>query len=145
MQNYQVAVSNGNEKMKYYLSAGYLDEKGILDISYYKRYNFRVNLENQIRSWLTVSANISYSDYTSNGGGAMGTGANRGGVVLAVINTPTYAPIWDALNPNQYYNNFYGVGNITNRWRTWHVQRIIKIRKTVCWHRATCCLPCCRS
>ena len=41
-------------------------------------------------------------------------GANRGGVVLAVINTPTYAPIWDALNPNQYYNNFYGVGNITN-------------------------------
>ena len=22
--------------------------------------------------------------------------------------------VWDALNPNQYYNNFYGVGNITN-------------------------------
>ena len=40
--------------------------------------------------------------------------ANRGGVILAVINTPTYAPVWDALNPNQYYNNFYGVGNITN-------------------------------
>ena len=43
-QNYQVAVSNGNEKMKYYLSAGYLKEQGVLDISYYKRYNFRVNL-----------------------------------------------------------------------------------------------------
>ena len=85
-----------------------------MDISYYKRYNFRVNLENQVRKWLTVSANISYSDYTSNGGGAMGTGSNRGGVILAVINTPTYAPVWDALNPNQYYNNFYGVGNITN-------------------------------
>ena len=113
-QNYQVAVSNGNEKMKYYLSAGYLKEQGVLDISYYKRYNFRVNLENQVRKWLTVSANISYSDYTSNGGGAMGTGSNRGGVILAVINTPTYAPVWDALNPNQYYNNFYGVGNITN-------------------------------
>ena len=113
-QNYQVAVSNGNEKMKYYLSAGYLKEQGVLDISYYKRYNFRVNLENQVRKWLTISANISYSDYTSNGGGAMGTGANRGGVILAVINTPTYAPVWDALNPNQYYNNFYGVGNITN-------------------------------
>ena len=26
-QNYQVAVSNGNEKMKYYLSAGYLKEQ----------------------------------------------------------------------------------------------------------------------
>ncbi len=112
-QNYQVAISNGNEKMKYYLSAGYLNEKGVLDISYYKRYNFRVNLENQIRSWLTVGANISYSDYSGNGGGAMGTGANRGGVVLAVINTPTFAPVWDSLNPGQYYNNFYGV-NITS-------------------------------
>lgn len=113
-QNYQVSVSNGNEKMKYYLSAGYLDEQGVLDISYYKRYNFRANLENQVRKWLTVSANISYSDYSSNGGGAMGTGTNRGGVILAVINTPTYAPIIDPLNPNQYYTNFYGVGNITN-------------------------------
>ena len=28
-QNYQVSVSNGNEKMKYFLSAGYLNEKGI--------------------------------------------------------------------------------------------------------------------
>ena len=91
-QNYQVAVSNGNEKMKYYLSAGYLKEQGELDISYYKRYNFRVKLENQVRKWLTVSANISYSDYASNGGGAMGTGADRGGVNLAEINTPTYAP-----------------------------------------------------
>ena len=26
-QNYQVSVSNGNEKMKYFLSAGYLNEK----------------------------------------------------------------------------------------------------------------------
>ena len=65
------------QKMKYYLSAGYLKEQGVLDISYYKRYNFRVNLENQVRKWLTVSANISYSDYTSNGGGAMGTGTQK--------------------------------------------------------------------
>lgn len=113
-QNYQIAVSNGNDKMKYYLSAGYQNEQGVLDISYYKRYNFRANLENKIRKWLTVSANISYSDYSSNGGGSMGTGANRGGVILAVINTPTYAPVWDPLNPGQYYNNFYGVGNITS-------------------------------
>ncbi len=113
-QNYQVSVSNGNDKMNYYLSAGYLNEKGILDISYYKRYNFRLNFENKIRDWLIVNANIAYSDYSGNGGGTMGQGANRGGVVLSVINTPTYAPIWDPLNPNQYYNNFYGVGNITN-------------------------------
>lgn len=113
IQNYQVSVSNGNDKMKYYLSAGYQNEKGVLDISYYKRYSFRLNVENQIRKWLMVSANVSYADYSNNGGGAMGTGSNRGGVILAVINTPTFAPIWNPENPKQYNNNFYGV-NITS-------------------------------
>ena len=113
-QNYQLAVSNGNDIMKYYISAGYQNEKGVLDVSYFKRFSFRTNVEGKIRKWLTVNANVSYSDYSSNGGGAMGTGANRGGTILSVVNTPTYAPIWDSLNPGQYYNNFYGVGNITN-------------------------------
>ena len=76
-------------------------------------YNFRANIESDIRKWLKITANISYSDYSSNGGGAMGTGSNRGGVILSVINTPTYAPIMDPQNPNQYYTNFYGA-NITS-------------------------------
>lgn len=113
-QNYQLAVSNGNDMMKYYLSAGYQNEKGVLDVSFFKRFSFRANVEGKVRKWLTVNANVSYSDYSSNGGGSMGTGANRGGTILSVVNTPTYAPIWDPLNPQQYYNNFYGVGNITN-------------------------------
>lgn len=114
MQNYQLSVSNGNEQMKYYLSAGYQKEQGVLDISYYQRYNFRANIENQIRKWLLVSANLSYADYSSNGGGAMGIGANRGGVILSVINTPTYAPVWNPDNPKQYYNNFYGIQNVNS-------------------------------
>lgn len=114
MQNYQFAVSNGTENLTYYISLGYQKEKGILDISYFKRYSFRVNVENKVRDWLTINANVAYSDYSNNGGGSMGTGANRGGVVLSVVNTPTYAPIWDSLNKDQYYNNFYGIGNITS-------------------------------
>ena len=112
-QNYQVSVSNGNEKMKYFLSAGYLNEKGVLETAFYKRYNFRANIDSKIRSWLDVSANISYSDYNSNGI-ISGQGAGRGGVVLSIINTPKYAPIWNPENPKQYYNDFKGVGNITN-------------------------------
>lgn len=107
-QSYQVSISDGNEKLKYILSGGYLDEKGVLNTAYYKRYNFRTNIENKVRSWLTVNANVMYSDYTKNGINS-GNGANRGGVVLSVINTPTYAPIWNPTSPGQYYTNFYGV------------------------------------
>ena len=112
-QNYQVSISDGSEKIRYFISGGYLDEKGVIDVAYYKRYNFRSNIEGDVRKWLNISANLTYSDYTSNGIIA-GQGANRGGVILSVINTPTYAPIWNPQNPNQYNNNFYGIGNITS-------------------------------
>lgn len=111
-QNYQLSLSGGNNKTKYYLSGGYTNEDGIIKVAFFERYNFRTNVETTIRPWLNVGANVSYSDYTSNGI-ISGTGANRAGVVLSVINTPTYAPVWDPDNPGQYYTNFYGV-NITS-------------------------------
>lgn len=108
-QTYQLSVSQSTDKISYYLSGGYQRDRGILKSSFFQRYNFRANVEGKLRSWLTAKANIVYSDYSSNGGGAMGTVGNRGGVILAVINTPTYAPIWDPENPDRFYNNFYGL------------------------------------
>ncbi len=113
LENYQLSISDGTEKLKYYLSGGYVNEKGVLNAAFFKRYNFRANIENKVRPWLTVNANINYSDYNNNGV-STGTGANRGGVVLSVVNTPTYAPIWNESNPGQYYNNFFGISNITS-------------------------------
>jgi TonB-dependent starch-binding outer membrane protein SusC len=107
VQNYQVSFTGGNDKMNYYLSGGYLKEVGVIKVAYFSRYNFKANFENQIRSWLKVGSNIAYSDYANNGI-ISGTGSNRAGVILSVINTPKYAPIWDPDHPGQYYNNFYG-------------------------------------
>jgi len=111
-QNYQLSVSNANDKLKYFISGGYTKEDGIIKVAFYERYNLRANLENQIRSWLKIGTNLAYSDYSSNGI-ISGQGANRAGVILSVINTPTYAKIWDENNPGQYYNNFYGA-NVTH-------------------------------
>lgn len=106
-QDYQLSISNANDNMRYFVSGGYTDESGVIPVAYYKRYNLRVNLENQIRSWFKLGTNMAYSDYTNNGI-ISGTGSNRAGVILSVINTPTYAPIWNPLIPTQYYDNFYG-------------------------------------
>ena len=113
-QDYQLSVTNGNEKLRYYLSGGYTGENGVLKKSDFSRYNVRATIDNDISKWLTVSASVAYSDYTFKGTGIIsGTGSNRGGVITSIINTPTYAPVWDPKNPSQYYNNFYGV-NITS-------------------------------
>lgn len=111
-QSYQVSVSDGTERLRYFLSGGYLDQKGTLDAAFFRRYNFRANAESEVRSWLKLSANLSYAS-TAKNGLITGQGSNRGGVVLSVINTPTYAPIWDADKPDQYNNNFYGA-NLTH-------------------------------
>ncbi|UIR56033.1 TonB-dependent receptor [Sphingobacterium sp. SRCM116780] len=112
-QNYQLTISDGTEKLRYYLSGGYTYDKGTLKGAFFKKYNFKANIDNQLRKWLKVNANITYSDYNDNGI-TSGLGSNRGGVVTSVITTPTYAPIWDQTNPDRYYNNFYGINNITS-------------------------------
>lgn len=108
-QTYNVSISQSAEKLKYFFSGGYQRDGGIIKASYWQRYSFRMNVESELYKWLTAKTSVSYADYSSNGGGAMGTGSSRGGVILATINTPTYAPIWDPEKPEQYYNNFYGV------------------------------------
>ncbi|MEI6555583.1 MAG: TonB-dependent receptor [Paludibacter sp.] len=106
-QDYQLSISNATDKMRYFVSGGYTNESGVIPVAYFKRFNFRVNLENQIKSWLKLTTNLTYSDF-SNNGIISGTGSNRAGVILSVINTPTYAPIWNPTIPTQYYDNFYG-------------------------------------
>lgn len=110
-QNYQISVSNGNEKLRYYIGGGYTDEKGIIDVAYNRRYNVKASIDSDLFKWISVGANVAYSSYRSNGI-ISGTGSNRAGVVLSVINTPTYAKIWDEENPDWYWTNFYGA-NLT--------------------------------
>ena len=110
-QNYQLQVSDGNDRSRYFVSAGYLDEKGVLSSTFFRRYNLRSNMETQVRDWLKFGLNLSYSDNTRNGV-TTGQGSNRGGVVLAVVNLPTAASVMNE-NTGLYNRVFFGQ-NITN-------------------------------
>lgn len=110
VRDYQLAVTSGNENLRYYISGGYTGENGVLKKSGYERYNVRATIDNDLNTWFGINANVAYSDYTYKGTDIIsGTGANRGGVITSIINTPTYAPVWDSANPGQYYENFFGV------------------------------------
>ena len=110
-QNYQLSVSNATENMRYYISGGYSDEQGILPVAFNKRFNVKASFDSDLYDWLNVGANVAYSHYKNNGI-ISGTGSNRAGVVLSVINTPTYAKPWSETNPNWYWTEFYGA-NLT--------------------------------
>jgi len=110
-QNYQLSVSNANDKSNYYIGMGYNDEQGIFRVAYNKRYNLKTSFETRLYKWLKAGTNIAYSHYKNNGI-ISGTGSNRAGVVLSIINTPTYAKVWDESDPTHYWTQFYGA-NLT--------------------------------
>ncbi|MFT3738344.1 MAG: TonB-dependent receptor [Breznakibacter sp.] len=106
LQNYQLSISGGNEKVNYFVSGGYQNEKGIVQPAEFDRYSFRVNVDNQVKSWLKMTTSLNYSN-THRRDAADNVGSGRGGVILSVLNTPPFLEIWDPDNPGQYATNPY--------------------------------------
>ncbi|CAL1517527.1 SusC/RagA family TonB-linked outer membrane protein [Chitinophaga sp. MM2321] len=90
IQEYNLDVTGGNEKSKYYIGMGYRKQDGILLNTYNQRYNFRVNSEHQLTPWLKFGENMSYAQ--SNGNGANTTSGYTGAVLMATFYTPSVAP-----------------------------------------------------
>lgn len=59
--NHVVSLSNGNEKGSYYISFGYTDNKGLIEKSAQKKYTGRINADQQIKPWLKVGTNTSFT------------------------------------------------------------------------------------
>ncbi len=63
-QNYNLAFSGGITKLRYRSSFGYMDQKGLVKGSEYKRLNGRINVDSEVKEWLTLSGdvNVSYEE-----------------------------------------------------------------------------------
>ncbi|GAB1856378.1 TonB-dependent receptor [Flavobacteriaceae bacterium MHTCC 0001] len=62
-------ISGGNEKTTYFASAGVLDDEGYAINTGFKRINTRLNLTTQVKKWLKVGSNLSYSASESQNNG----------------------------------------------------------------------------
>lgn len=65
-QEYNIRVSGASQKATYYLSAGYLDDSGIIPNSGFKRFTIRMNADYQVNSRLKVGSNVSYINAVNN-------------------------------------------------------------------------------
>lgn len=79
-QNHSLSFSGADEKTNYYLSLSLNDKQGLVKTSNYKRYAGRINAERQIKSWLKVGTNSSYTstkdDYVDGKVFSVAQGAN---------------------------------------------------------------------
>ena len=58
VQNHHLSVNGGNEKTQFVLSAGFLDQSGVVDLFAFKRYNVLMSLDSKINNWITVGGNM---------------------------------------------------------------------------------------
>ena len=57
-QKHNVTVQGGNDISRYFISGGYLDQKGNIDGYNYRRYNVRANVESRIAKHLVFNAGL---------------------------------------------------------------------------------------
>ena len=58
VQNHNLSFSGGSETVKFFGSFGYLDNPGIIERSGYERYTARINLEAEVKPWLTLGTQL---------------------------------------------------------------------------------------
>ncbi len=97
LQTHSISISGGERKTKYFVSANYFDQEGIIRGSDFNRLSGRVNVSSQVKDWLRTGVNLNIANATTNlvGSSGDGAGGNGGSVVrYAFFRTPAI-PIYD--------------------------------------------------
>lgn len=133
ISQYDISVAGGTEKTKLYASGQYLDQKGILVKNAYKRYSARLNMDHQIKNWLSVGMNMNFVRSVNN----RLSDDNQFSTPLQIVALAPITPIIDPRtgllsgafdvdpnnygNPNTnyptYYNPLLSVQNSSNQTR----------------------------
>lgn len=97
-QNNQLTISGATDKSNYAVSLGYLDDRGTLLNSYFKRLSLRVNTQFKIKPWLRVGENVDLSYSTSNTesrSGSSNFGSNFNNDIAALYTLSPLLPEYD--------------------------------------------------
>jgi TonB-linked SusC/RagA family outer membrane protein len=94
IQNHNLSFSSGTEKTKLYVGSNYQDMQGIVPTTNIQKGTLRINLDQDIKSWLKVGFNTSFQTSKSNDPGV-------GGILRQVV---TASPLGNIYNPDGSYN-----------------------------------------
>ncbi|PJJ58659.1 SusC/RagA family TonB-linked outer membrane protein [Hymenobacter chitinivorans] len=115
IQSYQLNVSGGTDKTRYYVSGGYFKQDGIIRNSGFDRYNFKLNLDQQAGNRFRFGTNLNFSRTNNNGSVrseiALGSSGTVLGALAQIPTVPVYNPDGTyGLNPFSLSDN--PIGNL---------------------------------
>ncbi|GAB4023547.1 SusC/RagA family TonB-linked outer membrane protein [Spirosoma koreense] len=108
IQNHTLSISGGKDNVKFYISGNYLNQRGVVINSGFKRYGARANVEvksGRLTAGVNLNPTYSYHDLIKAEGPYLGEG-----VVGLALQMP---PIFPVYNPDGSYNwtgNAWGYG-----------------------------------
>jgi TonB-linked SusC/RagA family outer membrane protein len=95
-QNYALGASGGSENSIYSTSVSYQSQEGVMggrDLSYYERYNFRINTEHKLfKDIITLGQHLTFS-YVNNIGVKVGNQYNNS--LRSAFNVSPLLPVYD--------------------------------------------------
>jgi TonB-linked SusC/RagA family outer membrane protein len=117
-QNHALTVSGGTKATKFFLSLGYNNSDGMIKTNMYERKNVRLNVDHTVTNYLTIGANITYSNsYTTapNTGSVAGANFSTAGAGRLAFVTAPNVPVFLANGDYNidYPNNRVGLLNNT--------------------------------
>ena len=68
IQDHNVTVNGGAEKIKYFISGDYMSQKGVLKGFNYKRYSLRMNIDADVTDYLRIGTNSYIVSHNRDGG-----------------------------------------------------------------------------
>src|SRR6266542_3063392 len=93
LHNHELSISGGTDNLKYLVSTGYLNQKGILVNSEYERFSLRTNIKAEINDWASFGLNWFGSKETGNS-------PPFGSADISFLgNSVNVAPRWGATEP----------------------------------------------
>ncbi|MEP6466345.1 MAG: TonB-dependent receptor [Parafilimonas sp.] len=90
-QSHQLSLSGATDKSNYALSFNYLDDRGVVLKTYFKRYSVRVNTDFKVKPWLRIGENMEFS-YSE--GGSIANHSNNN-VITDLYERSPLIPVYD--------------------------------------------------
>lgn len=109
-QNHAVTFSGSTPTTSYFLSVGYTNQEGMIKKNTYVRKNARMNIDHKLNKFITLSANIAYTNGFSEAPVTGSSFATAGAARLAFVLPPIVGPL---LNDGSYNINGSQIGSMS--------------------------------
>ncbi len=108
-QSHSITISGSSPTTSYYLSVGYTDQDGMIKKNFYDRKNARMNIDHKVNKYLSLGANIAYTNGYTESPNTGSSFATAGAARLAFVLPPIIAP---KLNDGSWNLSGSGIGGM---------------------------------